>query len=481
MTDKELTLDPEQWSEMRRLGHQMVDDMMNYLENVSNTPVWKSMPDKTKKYFEQSVPLDGSNVEDVYEEFKENILPFTQGNIHPKYFAWIQGSGTPLTALADFLASTMNPNASIGDHAARYVDSQIIEWMKQILNFPSDGSGIILSGSSMANITALTVARNQKINENIRKEGIKLTEELPIIYCSTETHNCIQKAVEIIGLGSNSLRRIEVNSNYCIDVQKLKKQIEFDIESGLRPICIIGNAGTVNTGAIDPLEEMLEISRKYDLWFHIDGAYGALAKLSDLYCNSLKAIELADSVAFDLHKWLHVPYDVGCVLFKDKKAHHDSFVVTQNYLQQKTRGLSGGIETTNNYGFELSRGFKALKVWMTLKEHGVQKFAKLIEQNIYQAKYLEKLVLLNTNLELVAPVSLSIVCFRYTRVSVSDNELNEINKEIVILLQEKGLAAPSSTFLLGKYVIRVCIVNHRTTLGDIEKLIENIISIGNQL
>lgn len=481
MTDKELTLDPEQWSEMRRLGHQMVDDMMNYLENVSNTPVWKSMPDKTKKYFEQSVPLDGSKVEDVYEEFKENILPFTQGNIHPKYFAWIQGSGTPLTALADFLASTMNPNASIGDHAARYVDSQIIEWMKQILNFPSDGSGILLSGSSMANVTALTVARNQKFNSNVRIGGLKSIEEIPIVYCSTETHSCIQKAVEIIGLGSNSLRRIEVDSNFHIDIQKLTEQIEIDIKLGFKPICVIGNAGTVNTGAIDPLDDILEISRTYNLWFHIDGAYGALAKLSNQYSNSLKAIELADSVAFDLHKWLHVPYDVGCVLFKDKKAHHDSFVVTQNYLQQKTRGLSGGIETTNNYGFELSRGFKALKVWMTLKEHGVQKFSKLIEQNIYQAKYLEKLVSRNTNLELIAPVSLSIVCFRYVRVNVSENELNAINKEIVILLQEKGLAAPSSTVLYEKYVIRVCVVNHRTKLEDIDKLIIDILSIGNQL
>ena len=312
----------------------------------------------------------------------------------------------------DLLASGMNPNTAIGEHSAMYVDRQVVNWCKQLMNFPSEASGILVSGGSMANITALTVARNSFGEEKIRQKGLKAASGQLLIYCSVETHSCIQKAAEIIGLGTDAVRKIGVNERFELDVDQLKTQLEADLQAGFLPFCLVGTAGTVNTGAIDTMEELLEISRAYGLWFHVDGAYGALGKLDSNYAGALRAIEEADSLAFDLHKWLYVPYEVGCTLIRDAKKHRDSFAITPNYLLQEKRGLSGGLDSINNYGFELSRGFKALKVWMSIKEHGREKYAAMITQNNRHAAYLAALVEQNPYLELTAPLSMSITCFR---------------------------------------------------------------------
>ncbi|MDT3739807.1 MAG: aminotransferase class V-fold PLP-dependent enzyme [Candidatus Kapabacteria bacterium] len=475
--EKNLTLDPENWDSIRELGHQMIDDIMDLMQNVSKQPVWKPVPDETKMFLQQELPQEPQNIDEIYDEFKQYIFPYPKGNIHPAFFAWIQGTGTPLGVLADMLASAMNSNVTIGEHSAMYVDRQVIDWCKQMLNYPQSATGILLSGGSMANITALTVARNHQL-ASVRNSGLKSAEKQMTIYCSSETHSCIQKAVEILGLGANSLRKIPVNDNYQINNNKLIETIENDLSEGLLPFCIIGNAGTVNTGAIDPLGELLEISRKYNLWFHIDGAYGALAKLDPDYAEQLKAIEKSDSVAFDLHKWLYMPYEVGCTLIKNAEAHRNAFAITPNYLIQENRGLAGGPDSYNNFGFELSRGFKALKVWMSLKEHGIKRYAEQIHQNNQQAKYLEKLIGKSPYLELLAPVSLSIVCYRFVKPNLSEDELNELNREILIQLQEQGIASPSSTILSNKFAIRVCIVNHRTKVFDLDLLISETVRIG---
>ena len=299
--------------------------------------------------------------------------PYNKGNVHPRFFAWIQGTGTPLGTFADLLASGMNPNTTIGEHSAMYVDRQVVNWCKELMGFPSDASGILVSGGSMANITALAVARNSNGEGNIREKGLVGNGENLVLYCSTETHSCIQKAAEILGLGTDSVRMIPVNPNFEMKVGLLEEQIQADLVAGLSPFAIVGTAGTVNTGAIDPLDELLEIAKKYKLWFHVDGAYGALARLDPIYASRLVALEEADSVAFDLHKWLYVPYEVGCTLIRDAKKHRDAFAFTPNYLLQEKRGLSGGPDPISHYGFELSRGFKALKIWMSLKEHGWKK------------------------------------------------------------------------------------------------------------
>ncbi|HSF53505.1 MAG TPA: aminotransferase class V-fold PLP-dependent enzyme [Algoriphagus sp.] len=480
-TKKDLTLDPENWDEMRNLGHQMIDDLFDYWKGIRDQKVWKPIPEEIKDFFDSPIPEIGQNSGEIYQEFKKYIFPYNKGNVHPRFFAWIQGTGTPMGVLADLLASGMNPNVAIGEHSAMYVDRQVVNWCKELMNFPFEASGILVSGGSMANITALTVARNSFREEKIRAKGLKAASAQLVLYCSVETHSCIQKAAEIIGLGTDAVRKIGVNDQYEMLADELETQIKQDLDGGLLPFCIVGTSGTVNTGAIDPMEELLAISKKYGLWFHIDGAYGALGKLDPKYAGRLKAIEEADSIAFDLHKWLYVPYEVGCTLIRDAKKHREAFAVTPNYLIQESRGLSGGLDSINNYGFELSRGFKALKIWMSLKEHGRGKYAQMIAQNNRQAEYLAKLVTDSPNLELMAPVSMSITCFRMVKPGYAENQLRDLNREILLRLQEEGIASPSSTILNGKYTLRIANVNQRTRMEDMDLLIREVLRIGSEV
>lgn len=475
------TLDPEDWEAMRALGHEMIDDLIDYWQGIREEPIWKPIPKEVKDTFDSKIPMQGTSPELVYEDFKKFVFPYNKGNVHPRFFAWIQGTGTPLGTFADLLGSGMNPNVAIGEHSAMYVDKQVVNWCKQMMGFPEDSSGMLVSGGSMANITALTVARNSFGDEKIRSQGLKRASAQLVLYCSEETHSCIQKAAEIIGLGSHAARKIAVNDQFEIRVDLLEKAIQEDLESGLLPFCVVGTSGTVNTGAIDPMDELLAIAKKYQLWFHVDGAYGALAKLDPAYESRLKAIEEADSLAFDLHKWLFVPYEVGCTLIRDQKKHRASFSVTPNYLLQEKRGLSGGPDSLNHYGFELSRGFKALKIWMSLKEHGLEKYRKMIAQNNAQAIFLGKLVQEQDALELTAPVSMSITCFRMTQSGWTEEKLRELNREILLRIQEEGIASPSSTILNGKYTLRVANVNQRTRFDDMELLVREVLRIGKEV
>ena len=484
MSQKEIipdqNLDPKDWEAMRALGHQMVDDLIDYWAGIREQKIWRPIPDEVKEVFDQPIPEQGQSPEEVYREFKQYIFPYNKGNVHPRFFAWIQGTGTPMGTFGDLLASGMNPNTAIGEHSAMYVDRQVVNWCKELMNFPSEASGILVSGGSMANITALTVARNSFGEEKIRQKGLKAASGQLLIYCSVETHSCIQKAAEIIGLGTDAVRKIGVNERFELDVQLLKAQLEEDLQAGFLPFCLVGTAGTVNTGAIDPMVDLLEISRAYGLWFHVDGAYGALGKLDPNYADALRAIEEADSLAFDLHKWLYVPYEVGCTLIRDAKKHRDSFAITPNYLLQEKRGLSGGLDSINNYGFELSRGFKALKVWMSIKEHGRAKYAAMIAQNNRHAAYLAELVEQNPYLELTAPLSMSITCFRMIQPGWGEEALQALNKEILLRLQEEGIASPSSTILNGKYTLRIANVNQRTQREDMDLLVREVLRIGMQ-
>jgi glutamate/tyrosine decarboxylase-like PLP-dependent enzyme len=466
---------------MRTLGHQMVDDLIDYWAGIREQKIWRPIPDEVKQVFDLPIPEQGQSPEEVYREFKEYIFPYNKGNVHPRFFAWIQGTGTPMGTFGDLLASGMNPNTAIGEHSAMYVDRQVVNWCKQLMNFPAEASGILVSGGSMANITALTVARKSFGEEKIRQRGLKAASGQLLIYCSVETHSCIQKAAEIIGLGTDAVRKIGINERFELDVEQLKAQLEVDLQAGFLPFCVVGTAGTVNTGAIDPMDELLEISKAYQLWFHVDGAYGALAKLDPTYASALKAIEEADSLAFDLHKWLYVPYEVGCTLIRDPKKHRDSFAITPNYLLQEKRGLSGGLDSINNYGFELSRGFKALKVWMSIKEQGRAKYAAMIAQNNRHAAYLAALVEQNPYLELTAPLSMSITCFRMIQPRWEEKALQELNKEILLRLQEEGIASPSSTILNGKYTLRVANTNQRTRKEDMELLVREVLRLGKSI
>ncbi len=479
--EKEETLDPSDWGAMRQLAHEMVDDMFGMLENIAEKPVWKPLTKEAKTQLAQPLPSSGQSAEKVYNDFKANVLPYPKGSIHPRFWSWVEGTGTPLGMMADMLATGMNSNATIGDHSAMYVDAQVIEWCKEMLQFPASGNGILLSGGSMANITAIVIARNAYGSKTIRKNGLHSEPDPLVMYASSETHSCLQKAVEIAGLGAQALRKVGVGADYRMDISHLKEMISQDHADGLQPFCVVGNAGTVATGAIDPLDEIMAVCREENLWFHIDGAFGALAKLVPEYQSALAAIEKADSVAFDLHKWMYVPYEVGCLLVKDREAHRNAFALQPNYLLSHERGLAGGPDPITNWGFELSRGFKALKIWMSLKEHGIEKYARMIRQNIAQAFYLGSLVKQNAQLELLAPVTMNVVCFRYIPVQAKEVDLNALNKEILMRLHEEGVAAPSYAILEGRYAIRVANVNHRSKKADFEALVEAVVRIGREV
>lgn len=478
--EHEVSLDPEDWEGAKSRGVRMLGDLVEYLKHIGDEPVWRKPPQEMKDFLHQPLPDSPQDPDVLYDHFKAFILPYPKGNIHPRFWSWVQGTGSLTAVYADMLASAMNSNLAIGDHAAMYVEQQVIDWCKSMLGYPEEASGILLSGGSMANITGLMIARNAS-DERIRSEGVSVTGKQLIFYASEETHSCQQKAAEVMGIGSRGLRKIPVDDQYRMRIDLLQKQIEADIKNNCLPFCIVANAGTVNTGAIDPLEEIRQICNQYKIWFHVDGAFGALAKLLPEYEDSLKALEQADSIAFDLHKWMYLPYEIGCLLVKDRQKHRDAFALQPNYLSSHERGLPAGPDPIGNYGMELSRGFKALKAWFCFQENGLDKYRQLIRQNIAQCLYLADLIRNSDSLELLAPVPLNIVCFRFIASEMDEEALNRLNKEILMRLHEEAVATPSYTLLNGKYAIRVANVNHRSRKSDFNALVEGVVRIGRNL
>ncbi len=475
------TLDPEDWDAMRALAHRMVDDAIDYIETVETRPVWQPIPEKIAAKFNTAAPNKPIGPEAVYQEFVQDIMPYPMGNIHPRFWAWYMGNGTILGACADFLAAIMNPNLGAGNHVANLVEAQVINWMKEILSFPKDSSGLLVSGGSMANFISIAVARNTKAGFDVRALGVQATTKQMTVYASNEIHSSNQKAVELLGLGGRSLRKIPVNKDFTINMDKLKHAIANDRKAGFQPICIIGNAGTINTGAIDDLNAIADFCAEENLWFHVDGAIGAVAVLAKNIKKQLSGIERADSIALDLHKWMHIPFEAGCVLIRHDKAHRETFSLTPEYLERNTRGLAAGQFWFSDYGLQLSRQFRALKVWMSIKEHGLEKFGRIIERNVEQAHYLGKLIEKEPSMELLAPIGLDIVCFRFNPGQLKNTELDELNKEILIQLQEQGTCAPSYTTLNNCYCLRVGIANHRSVQHDFDLLAQEVVRIGQQL
>ena len=476
MSGADETLDPDDWEAARRVFHDAVDRAIDGLRDVRAKPVWRPTPEETKERFRSRLPRAGEPLEHLLSIFAQDILPYGTGNAHPRFFGWVHGSGNLAGALGEMLAAFMNSNVGGRDHVAVYVERQVIDWCKEIFSYPASSSGILTTGTSMATVIALAVARYAKGGAAVRKEGAR-----PLTgYASSEAHGSIAKAFDLLGLGQAALRSIAVDGDFRLSLAALERQVAQDRAEGRAPAIVIASAGTVNTGAIDDLAAIGAFCRAEGLWLHVDGAFGGLAVLVPEFRARLSAIAEADSVAFDLHKWLHVPYDAGCVLVKDAAAHRAAFASRPDYLVSASRGLAGGEPWYCDFGPELSRGFRALKVWFTLKACGIDRLAAAIARNCRQARMLAEKVSGDADLELLAPVPLNIVCFRFRAPGLTEAASNRLNEEIVADLQEQGIVAPSTAKIGGRTAIRVCLTNHRTADDDLALLLDAVRRLGGE-
>lgn len=470
------SLDPPDWESLRAQSHKMLDDMLNYVAEIRERPVWQSAPESTESVFREPLPMGPTSLAAAHGTFMEHVLPYAIGNAHPGFMGWVHGGGSPVGMLAEMLAAGLNANLGGRDHIPIAVEQQVVLWMRQLFHFPDTASGLFVTGSSIANLIGILVARTAKLGAEVRSKGLAELSKKLTVYTSISAHGCIARALEMAGIGSDQLRKIQVNDRHQMNLNDLQNAITTDRTVGAIPLCVVGTAGTVDVGAIDDLAGIAAIAQREDMWFHIDGACGALGMLSPQIAAKLQGIERADSIALDFHKWGQVPYDAGFVLIRDSQVHHDTFASPAAYLRRETRGMAAGSPWPCDFGPDLSRSFKALKVWFTLQVYGSEQLGRMMERTCELASYLASRIVETPELELLAPVALNIVAFRY-RCQAADR----INSEIVIAIQESGIAAPSSTMLNGQFAIRAAIFNHRTTEREIDSLLEATLLFGRQL
>jgi aromatic-L-amino-acid decarboxylase len=466
----------------------MVDDMLDRLQALPKVPAWQYVPEVTERaILDEPVPYQGQGEERAYADFVKHVMPYPNGCLHPRFFGWVQGNGTPLGMMADMLAAGLNAHMAGSHHSPRFVEEQTLKWLAELMGFPPESSGVFESGGSMANVLGLAVARHAKAGWNVRALGLQSARRPMVIYCSTEVHGWAQKAVELLGLGDQCLHRIPVDARYRMELGALQEAIVQDQAAGLHPICVIGTAGTVNTGATDDLRGIAAICRAHDLWFHVDGAFGALVRLSPALRAMVNGIEEADSLAFDLHKWGSQPIECAVTLVRDAAMHKAAFALSPSYLAPSTRGVVKGGLPFADRGMDLTRGFKALKVWMSFKAHGIDQFARVIEQNVRDTAALARRVEQHPELELMAPADMNIVCLRYRPRGMAEQEpnalnaLNALNMELLLRIQESGIAVPSATVLQGRYAIRVANTNHRSKPEDFDMLFEAFVRLGREI
>jgi glutamate/tyrosine decarboxylase-like PLP-dependent enzyme len=476
-------LDPHDWPAFRAQAHRMLDDMLDYTEHIRTRTVWQPIPPTIRAQFQAEIPTEPVELASVHEEFMQQILPYATGNVHPGFMGWVHGAGTPVGMLAEMLAAGLNANLGGRDHIPIEVERQIVRWMAQLFGFPASASGLFVTGTSMANLLATLIARDAAAGTRIRQRGVAATSNKLVAYTSTAGHACLTKAMDIAGLGSDALRLIPTDHRGRMDVAALEIKIEHDRRHGFSPFLVTGTAGTTDTGAIDDLTALADVCERQNLWFHVDGAFGALAMLSPELAPRLAGIERADSLAFDFHKWGQVPYDAGFLLVRDAELHQQAFASPAAYLRRESRGLAAGSPWPCDFGPDLSRGFRALKTWFTLKVYGTEAIGATIAQTCALARHLAKRVAAEAELELLAPAELNIVCFRYRAPwhAETPGESNRLNQQIVVELQERGSVAPSSTSLNGRFAIRAAIVNHRTTEAEVDTLVDQTLALGRHL
>jgi len=466
--------------EVRRLGYLAADAVAEHRASLTDRPVFgKIGPEAT--LFDGPLPESGLPIEEVLAFVREHVLTHPFGNSHPRFFGFINATADPVGTVADYLASAMNPNCWGGDHAAIHVERQVVRWLAEVLGLPGSAEGILTSGGSMANFTALCAAR-RAMAPTVREDGMAGAPRI-VVYASDQVHNCVDKAVDLLGIGLKQLRKIPTDERFRIRVDRLRAAIQADREAGLLPAIVVANAGTVNTGAIDPLDELAELCARESLWFHVDGAYGGMAAMSPALRPLFRGIERAHSVATDPHKWLYVPYEAGAVLLRDAGRLADAFRKPAEYLVQDADSPVNGPVLFNERGVELSRSFKALKVWMGLKRHGRKGYARAIEHDVAMARFLAETLKGRPDFELLAEPVLSIVNFRYRLAGAGLDEatLDRLNRRIVNRLVGSGAFFLAPTILKGRTSMRVAIVNFRTTEADLGALVDEAARAGREI
>jgi aromatic-L-amino-acid/L-tryptophan decarboxylase len=469
------TLDPDDWTDIRAVGHRMLDDMFDYLEGIRERPVWQQMPPEAKESLRAPLPRGPGSLADAYRSLQDNVIPYTVGNPHPGFMGWVHGAGTPVGMLAEMIAGGLNANVGGRNQAPVEVERQVSTWMAALFGFPEGARGVFVTGTSIANFMGVVVARTRALGRDVRAQGLAAHADLRA-YASVEAHGCIAKAMDMAGFGTDALRTIRIDAEGRMDLTDLAAQVDADRRSGLRPFLVVASAGTVNTGAIDPLAALAAFAHERDMWLHVDGAYAALGMLAPDVAPLLAGIEQADSIAFDFHKWGQVPYDAGYFMARDGDCMLDAFAAPAAYLQRAGRGLAAGTAWPCDVGPDLSRGFRALKTWLTFQVYGADAIGRSISATCTMARHLAQRVAAEPELELAAPVTLNIVCFRYV---CADAE--RVNREIVLALYDEGRVAPSATTLDGRYAVRAAIVNHRTGPADVDALVDAVLRAGRRL
>ncbi|HEY8003908.1 MAG TPA: pyridoxal-dependent decarboxylase [Phenylobacterium sp.] len=470
---QETGLDPQDWDEVRAQGHRMLDDMLDHMQGLRDGPAWRAPPSDARARFRAALPTAPGALAETYESFRNDVLPFGSGNAHPGFMGWVQGAGSAVGMLAEMLAAGLNANLGGRDHMPIEVERQVLAWVREMFGFPAGASGLFVTGTSQANFLAVLIARTRALGVEARRAGLGLNGARLVAYASKAVHACVPRALDMAGIGADGLRLIAVDADHRMDLEALRTAIATDRALGLTPFLVVGTAGTVDVGAVDDLHGLADIAAAEGVSFHVDGALGALAVLSPELAGKVAGIERCDSLAFDFHKWGHVPYDAGYLLVRDGGLHKATFANPAAYLARTDRGLAGGDWWPCDYGPDLSRGFRALKTWFTLKTYGADALGASMAANCALARALAARVDAEPELERLAPVALNIVCFRY-RKGASD----AMNAAIVADLQEAGAVAPSLTTLGGRTAIRAAIVNHRTRGEDIDRLVDGVLAHG---
>jgi glutamate/tyrosine decarboxylase-like PLP-dependent enzyme len=484
MTAPRTQLDPADWEELRALGHTMLDDMVDYMATVRERPAWQSPSAEARAALSTPVPRGGADPREVYATFRKAIQPYPTGNIHPRFWGWVMGNGTPVGFLADLLGSALNCNVPGYDQAASLVEHEVLRWLAELMDFPSPpaSSGLFVSGGSAANLIGLAIARNHAGGEPLRRGGLAAHAGGSFtVYGSTATHSCIRRSCDLLGLGEDAFRAVAVDARHRVRMDELAAAIRADRERGLRPFAIVGSAGTVTCGATDDLHALADLARAEGLWLHVDGAIGALAKLSTRYRGVVDGLERADSIAFDLHKWGYMQYEIGAVLVRDAKAHADAFAYSASYLEEFRGGIAVDPIEFSSRGLQLSRGFRSLKAWMHFSIYGTERIGRMIEQNIDDVAHLRERIGREPELEMLGPAELNILCFRYVVPGAAPEALDALNAELLVRVQESGVAVPSSARIEGRLALRVANTNHRTVPADFDLLVDEVLRIGRGL